>query len=108
MLTLAARLYKGSAHAGVNNTASIFKAAAFLKIAPRFVGFTTSSNMAILVAQVHISATDGSGFLRMHASMPFVSLYPVSFVNTSNSAIYTGAFSISLSISDTSAFSFSM
>ena len=67
--------------------ASTFRAAALRKIAPKLVGFTTSSKMAILFAFPQISSTLGRGLRRMAASIPRVNLYPVSFVNTSNSAV---------------------
>lgn len=74
MLTLAARLYNGSVHAGVRSMASTFKAAALRKMAPRFVGLTTSSKTAIHVISLQISDTEGRTLLRMSASIPRVSL----------------------------------
>ena len=50
MLTRIALLYKGSLHAGVRSTASICRAAAERNMAPILVGFTISSNTAILCA----------------------------------------------------------
>ena len=65
-------------------------AAAERKIAPIFVGLTTSSSTAMRFAFSQISLMDGSFRRCIAQSMPRVSLKPVIFVSTSNSAVYTG------------------
>ena len=90
MLTRIARRYSGSLHAGVSSTASILSAAAERKIAPTFVGFTTFSSTAIRLASLQISCGVRSFGRYMAQSIPRVSLKPVSFASTSNSATYTG------------------
>ena len=59
-------------------------------MAPILVGFTTSSNTAILCAFWHIACTEGSPGLYMAHNIPLVRAKPVSFVRTSYSAVYTG------------------
>ena len=55
MLTRMDLRYRGSVQPGVSRIASMFKAAAERTMAPIFVGFTTSSRTAILLAPAHNS-----------------------------------------------------
>ena len=79
-----------SLHPPVRSTASIWRAAAERKIAPTFVGLTTFSRIAILLASLHMSSTAGKAFLCIPQSIPLVIANPVSFLSTASSAVYTG------------------
>ena len=68
----------------------IWRAAAERKIAPTFVGLTTFSRIAILLASLHMSSTAGKAFLCIPQSIPLVIANPVSFLSTASSAVYTG------------------
>ena len=90
MLTRAQRRYSGSVQAGVSSTASMFNAAAERKIAPRLVGFITSSSTATRRALRRISSARPRGGRYMAQSIPRVSWKPVSWVSTGSGAVYTG------------------
>ena len=80
----------GSHELAVNSTPSMPNAAAERNMAPMFVVSTTLSITTTLLAFWHISATDGSAFLRMAQSTPRVSVYPVSWLSNGRSPTYTG------------------
>ena len=99
ILTLIARLYKGSAQSFVKSIASMLSAAALLTMAPTFVGFTTPSRTVILLAPLSVSSIAGS-FLRLIAQRkPLVTSYPVIPFKVICEATYTG---ISLTLERTS------